>query len=73
MAHFPAPQIRTAFSDDKQPHLFSRPWVQWFQAITNKFNAIPPEVTGSRGGNAALASLLTNLDTLGIISDKTTP
>jgi len=29
-------------------------------------------VTGSRGGNAALASLLTALDTLGIIDDQTT-
>lgn len=29
-------------------------------------------VTGSRGGNAALASLLTALDTLGIINDSTT-
>lgn len=32
----------------------------------------PPSVTGSRGGNAALASLLTELDTLGIIEDNTT-
>lgn len=29
-------------------------------------------VTGSRGGNAALASLLTALDQLGIITDRTT-
>ncbi|BBC30012.1 hypothetical protein SGFS_013060 [Streptomyces graminofaciens] len=29
-------------------------------------------VTGSRGGNAALASLLTALDTLGLIDDQTT-
>lgn len=31
-----------------------------------------PSVTGSRGGNAALASLLTALDTLGIITNNTT-
>lgn len=32
----------------------------------------PPSVTGSRGGNAALASLLTQLASLGIIVDNTT-
>jgi hypothetical protein len=31
-----------------------------------------PTVTGSRGGNAALASLLTALDALGLITDSTT-
>jgi|GEM_PF-5035456 len=31
----------------------------------------PPEVSGSRDGNAALASLLTALDSLGIITDST--
>lgn len=39
------------------------------------FGASPtgqPAVTGSRGGNAALASLLTALDTLGLIDDQTT-
>lgn len=29
-------------------------------------------VTGSRGGNAALASLITALSTLGIVTDSTT-
>lgn len=49
-----------------------------FQALGNKlaFNgATPitkPTVTGSRGGNAALASLLTALATLGLITDSTT-
>lgn len=40
------------------------------------FNHVPsakPTVTGSRGGNAALASLLTALDGLGLITDSTTP
>jgi hypothetical protein len=32
----------------------------------------PPEITGSRGGNAALADLLTELETLGLIVDNTT-
>lgn len=34
--------------------------------------ATPPTITGSRGGNAALASLLTALATLGVITDNTT-
>jgi hypothetical protein len=34
--------------------------------------AAKPTVTGSRGGNAALASLLTALSTLGLITDSTT-
>lgn len=34
--------------------------------------AAKPAVTGSRGGNAALASLLTSLATLGLITDSTT-
>lgn len=34
--------------------------------------AAKPNVTGSRGGNAALASLLTALATLGLITDSTT-
>lgn len=33
----------------------------------------PISVTGSRGGNAALASLLTALDSVGLITDSTTP
>jgi hypothetical protein len=39
------------------------------------YNATPaakPTVTGSRGGNAALASLITALATLGLITDSTT-
>jgi hypothetical protein len=32
----------------------------------------PPSVTGSRGGNAALASLLTALASLGMITNNTT-
>jgi len=39
------------------------------------FSAVPttrPTITGSRGGNAALANLLSALDTLGLINDNTT-
>lgn len=32
----------------------------------------PPEITGSRGGNAALAVLLTALAAMGLIVDSTT-
>jgi len=35
-------------------------------------NGGAPSITGSRGGNAALASLLTELENLGLISDNTT-
>ena len=35
--------------------------------------ALPIAVTGSRGGNAALASLLTALASAGIITNSTTP
>jgi hypothetical protein len=39
--------------------------------LTSK-GSIPLTVTGSRGGNAALASLLTQLAALGLIVDSTT-
>lgn len=32
----------------------------------------PPSITGSRGGNAALANLITALATLGLVTDNTT-
>lgn len=35
--------------------------------------AVKPEVTGSRGGNAALESLLTALADLGLITDSSDP
>lgn len=70
MSMFPAPPIRTIFPDQGAQQLFSRPWVQWFQAITNYFNS-PIIVTGSRGGNQALANLLIALNDKGIIKDNT--
>jgi hypothetical protein len=40
-------------------------------ARTFEIPAVPPTVTGSRGGNAALASLITALVSLGLIKDGT--
>lgn len=64
-------------------HSFNPVWLSWFLSLTNSVNAkdidvfippaAPPTVIGSRGGNAALASLLTGLAGLGIIVDSTTP
>jgi len=45
------------------------------EALLSFYGAAPaakPTVTGSKGGNAALASLLTALATLGLITDSTT-
>ncbi len=41
-------------------------------AFDSKFSGAPA-VAGSRGGNAALTSLLTQLDAIGLIQDNTTP
>ena len=76
MGIFGAPPVRTPFPQAGQPNLFSRPWINWLQSITDKFNLLfgtPPEITGSRGGNAALTNLLQALDKQGYISDRTTP
>ena len=73
MNEFPAPPIRTDFPQQGTPNVFARPWSQWFQAITNRFNGAPPIVTGSRGGNVALANLLKALANAGVITDNTTP
>lgn len=46
-----------------------------FDSKGRRLVAVPnpkPVVTGSRGGNTALASLLTQLATLGVITDSTT-
>lgn len=40
--------------------------------LLKRLDGTPPTVTGSRGGNAALASLLSALATLGLIVDETT-
>ena len=49
--------------------------VQWNSTGVGFYGSTPvakPTVTGSRGGNAALASLLTALANLGLITDSTT-
>ena len=38
----------------------------------NMYGGTKPTVTGSRGSNAALASLLDALEALGLITDSTT-
>lgn len=55
-----------AGTDGSFRHLSSK--IGFFGAAT----AVKPTVTGSRGGNAALASLLTALAGLGLITDSTT-
>ena len=52
-------------------------WAQ-LQTVVNRLAAIykpavPKPVSGSRGGNAALANLITKLATAGLIVDNTTP
>lgn len=42
------------------------------EAFFDKAPVAKPAVTGSRGANAALASLLTQLAALGLITDSTT-
>lgn len=49
--------------------------VRWNNSGLGFYGATPvakPAVSGSRGGNAALASLLTQLATLGLVTDSTT-
>ncbi len=46
---------------------------QWSTAASALTGGTAPSITGSRGGNAALGSLLTELNTLGIITNSTTP
>lgn len=41
-------------------------------AFFNGSPAVQPSITGSRGGNAALASLITALATMGLVTDNTT-
>ena len=73
MSQFPAPPIRSPFPQVGNETEFSRTWVQWFQAVTTQFNQAPIVVTGSRGGNVALTSLLKALEQLGIVTDSTVP
>lgn len=73
---FPDPPVRTQFPDPSGT-FFAWGWTKWFETVTNSLTQIfgnpTPEITGSRGGNAAVASLLSSLAAKGIIVDKTTP
>lgn len=68
---FAAPPLRTPFEDEKGN--MSRPWLEWFQAVSVALSGVNAPITGSRGGNAALASLITQLAAQGIVQDSTTP
>jgi hypothetical protein len=49
--------------------------IEWGANTLGFYNAAPiakPTVTGAKGGNAALTSLLTQLATLGLVTDSTT-
>lgn len=74
MDTFPGPPIRTGFEDTRTPGSFSWGWTQWFLSVARVISklAAAPTVTGSRGGNVALADLLTKLDAAGIVKDQTT-
>lgn len=48
------------------------PWSRWFQDVATRLGYTAPTVTGSRGGNAALESLLTGLAGENLIVDNTT-
>jgi len=71
MANFPPPPVQSPFGDPKQPSGVSQPWLRWFQTLASTLSA-NGTITGSKGGNAALDSLLSNLNAKGIVSDKTT-
>lgn len=80
MTIFAPPPIRTGFGEATSDELkkpaqvgVSRGWLQWFQAVSAKLSNTPPVITGSRGGNAALTSLLSALNAAGVIQDNTTP
>lgn len=66
-ASTPSPYISFTNSSDATIGKFGIESGNWkFSGTT------PPSVTGSRGGNAALASLLTTLATMGLITNSTT-
>jgi hypothetical protein len=71
--NFPAPPIQTPFKDDRTASGISLPWTQWFQAVSVKLGTVSPAITGSKGGNAALGSLISTLASNGEITDNTTP
>lgn len=38
MPPFEAPPLRTPFPQEATPTIFSRPWINWLQSITDAFN-----------------------------------
>lgn len=73
MTMFSSPPVRTPLQDTRTQSSVSKPWLNWFQAITNQLNAAPVTITGSRANPATFAELLTALAAQGIIVDETTP
>lgn len=67
---FPAPPVQTPFFLDDRKTI-APPWLRFFQQISTALNGTA--VTGSLGGNTALASLISNLSTQGIVNDQTSP
>lgn len=77
--------IKEELEDFKQKNLSFRTWNK-MDSVTDQFSPITgasqqigffgtnkiakPTVTGSRGANAALASLLTSLSNLGLVTDS---
>jgi hypothetical protein len=70
---FAEPPIRTPFNDPKQSGTISAPWQKWMQGVSIQLSTATTPVTGSKGGNAALASLIAVLVSKGIIADQSTP
>lgn len=54
-----------------EDNLVTRQWSQHFQSMWNVVGN-PPEITGSKAGNVAVANLLTELARIGLIVDSTT-
>ena len=61
------PMPKAPVSDDPQ-------WRDWLFTVSQLLGSegSAPTITGSKGGNAALASLLSALNSAGIIKDSTT-
>lgn len=57
----------------KEPIGDTPSWREWFYALSQVLGSegSAPTVSGSKGGNAALASLVSALSTAGIIKDST--
>ena len=48
-------------------------WIAWYNQVYLAVQPpVPTAITGSKGGNAALANLLTALAAMGLITDSTT-